>query len=69
MAQWINLFQNNGFILQTSIIFFVRKVGPIHVAEPGLTAARQVVGRRNTGEFLEIFKNQCTSKDLTSCFL
>ena len=34
-----------------AITFFVRKIGPIHVAEPGLTAGRQVAGRRNTGEF------------------
>ena len=28
------------------------KIGPAHVAEPGLTAGRQVAGgRRNTGEF------------------
>ena len=30
--------------------FFVRKIRPVHVAEPGLTA-RQAGGRRNTGEF------------------
>ena len=31
---------------------FVRKIGPVHVAEPGLTAGRQMAGgRRNTGEF------------------
>ena len=29
------------------ITFFVRKIGPVHVAEPGLMAG----GRQNTGEF------------------
>ena len=34
------------------ITFFVRKIGSVHVVEPGLTAGRQVAGgRRNTGEF------------------
>ena len=39
------------------ITLFVRKIGPVHVAEPGFTAGRQVVGRwqadgrQNTGEF------------------
>ena len=51
MAQWINLFWNDGFILYTPITFFVRKIGPVHVAEPGLTAGRQVAVIRNTGEF------------------
>ena len=51
-VQLINLFQNNGFVLQMPITFLVRKIGPIHVVEPGLTAGRQVAGsRRNTGEF------------------
>ena len=27
------------------------KNGPVHIAEPGLTAGRQADGRRNTGEF------------------
>ena len=34
------------------IAFFVRKIGPVQVAEPGVTAGgRQVTVRRNTGEF------------------
>ena len=50
-AQWINLFWNNGFVLKMPITFFVRKIGPVHIAEPGLMASRQADGRRNTGEF------------------
>ena len=35
------------------ITFFVRKIGPIHVAEPGLMADMQAgAGRRNTGELI-----------------
>ena len=38
VGQWINLFENNGFVLQTPLTFFVKKIAPVHVAEPGLTA-------------------------------
>ena len=72
-AQWINLFRNNGFVLQTPIPFFVRKIGPVHVAEPGLTAGRQADGRWQVADEiqvnLEIFNNHCTSKDSTFCFV
>ena len=35
-----------------SITFFARKIGPVHLAKPGLMAGgRQVAVRRNTGEF------------------
>ena len=62
----------------------MRKIGLVHVAEPGLTAGgrkvegrwqeggRQVAGRWQSDEIqvnLEIFKNHCTSKDSTSCFI
>ena len=51
------------------ITFFVRKIGPVHVAEQGLMAGKgQVGGRQNTGEF-ENFENHCQSKDLTVCFI
>ena len=43
MAQWINVFRNNRFVLWMPVTFFVRKGGPVHVAELGLTAGgRQV---------------------------
>ena len=45
------------------ITFFVRKIGPVHVAEPGLTTGRQVADEIQVN--LEIFKNHCTSKDST----
>ena len=47
------------------------KFGPVHVAELGLTAGRQA-GRQVADEIqvnLEIFKNHCTSKDSTFCFV
>ena len=34
-------------IVDANYTFFVRKIGSVHVAEPGLTAG----GRQNTGEF------------------
>ena len=40
------------------ITFFVRKIGPIHVVEPGLTAGRQVADEIQVN--LEILKNQCS---------
>ena len=41
------------------ITFFVRKIGPVHVAEPGLTAGRwQVADKIQVN--LEIFNNHCS---------
>ena len=39
----------------------MRKIGPVHITEPGLTAGRQVADEIQVN--LEIFKNHCTSKD------
>ena len=59
----------------------MRKIGPVHIAELGLVhiaelglmAGRwQAGGRQVVDEIqvnLEIFKNHCTSKDLTFCFV
>ena len=71
MAQWINLFRNNRFILEAPITFSVRIIGPIHIAEPGLTVGRQACGWQVADEIqvnLEIFKNHCKLKDSTFCF-
>ena len=54
MAQWINMifFGTTDSYYRHQLHFFVRKIGPVHEAEPGLTAGRwQAGGRRNTGEF------------------
>ena len=57
------------------ITFFVRKIEPVHVVQPGLTAGGshwQVDSQQMADETqvnLEIFKNHCTSKDLTFCFV
>ena len=64
MVQWINLFRNNGFILQTPITFFVRKIGSVHIVELGLT----VGGRRNTDEFGN-FKKSLYIKRFDFCFI
>ena len=45
------------------ITFFVRKIGPVHVAELGLMAGRwqedgrQMAVRRNTGEIVNFYKS------------
>ena len=50
------------------ITFFVRKIGPIHITEPGLMAGgRQVADEIQVN--LEIFKNYCSLKDLTFYFV
>ena len=49
------------------ITFFVRKNGPVHIAELGLMVGRQVADEIQVK--LEIFKNHCTSKDSTFCFV
>ena len=43
MAQWINLLQNNGSVLQIVSAFVVLKAGPIHLVLVGFTwkAVRQ----------------------------
>ena len=60
-VQWINLFCKRIRIVDT-ITFFVRKVGPIHIAELGLTAGRQADKIQVN---LEIFKSHCTLKKFT----
>ena len=43
-------------------------IGPIRIAEPGLTAGRwQVADKIQVN--LEIFNNHCTLKDSTFCFV
>ena len=46
-AQWINLSEQQIRIVDTNYIL-CRKIGPVHLAEPGVTAGRQVVGRWQT---------------------
>ena len=38
------------------ITFFVRKIGPVHEAEPGLRAGGSQAGRQNTGEIGNLYK-------------
>ena len=51
----------------------MRNIGPVHVAEPGLTAGRKVAGGRQVADEiqvnLEIFNNHGTSKDSTFYFV
>ena len=46
MAQWINIFRNDGFVNPTRLPFLNEKTGALAIVEPGLTAGRPL-GRRN----------------------
>ena len=43
MAQWINVFQNDGFVNPTRLPFLSEKTGALAIVEPGLTAGKQAV--------------------------
>ena len=53
-------------IIDANYILY-EKIGPVNKAELGLTAGRQVADEIQVN--LEIFKNHCTSKDSTFCFV
>ena len=55
-------------IVDTNYIL-CEKIGPVHVVEPGLMAGRQVQVADEIHVNLEFFKNHCTSKDSTFCFV
>ena len=38
MAQWINVFRNNGFVNPTRLPLLCEKTGALAIVEPGLTA-------------------------------
>ena len=60
MAQWINCLWNNIFVNLPPLPLLYEISGPLHLAQPGLTAGWQA-GRQNTEKF-EIFKVGCRSK-------
>ena len=47
MAQWINVFWNDGFINLTRLPFLSEKTGALAIVEPGLTAGRPL-SRQNS---------------------
>ena len=57
--QWIRILDTNYILCE--------KIGPIHVVEPGLTAGRWQSDEIHVN--LEIFRNHCTLKDSTYCFV
>ena len=76
-VQWIHLFGTTDLYYRCQLHSLVRKIGPVHIAEPGLIA-----GGRQADEIqvkLDIFKNHCILKDRysiitavemhSSCFL
>ena len=46
MAQWINVFRNNGFVNPTRLLFLCEKTGTLAIVEPGLTQAGKPIGRQ-----------------------
>ena len=49
MAQWINVFRNNGFVNPTRLSLLCEETEALAIVEPGLTAGRQSgrpLGRR-----------------------
>ena len=41
MAQWINVFRNDGFVNSTRLPFLSENTGALAIVELGLTAGRQ----------------------------
>ena len=74
MAQWVNRLRNNIFVNPPPLPLLCEISGAPHLAQPGLTAGRQV-GRpsvRLADEIqvnFEIFKVGCRLKYLTCCFV
>ena len=58
MAQWVNRLRNNIFVNAPPLPLLCEISGPLHLAQPGLTAGWQAgwlsscqAVRRNTGKF------------------
>ena len=59
MAQWVNHLQNNIFVNLPPLPLLCEISGALHLAQPGLTAGRQVDKIQVN---FEIFKVGCRSK-------
>ena len=46
MAQWINVFRNNGFVNPMQLPLLCEKTGALAIVKPGLMAGRPL-GRQN----------------------
>ena len=51
MAQWVNCLRNNIFVNPLPLPLLCEISGALHLAQPDLTAGRQVAGRQNAGDF------------------
>ena len=72
MAQWVNYLRNNVFVNPLTLPLLCKNSGALHLAQPGLTAGRQVAGRWQADEMqvnFENFKTNCTPKHSTFCFV
>ena len=74
MAQWVNRLWNNIFINPPPLPLLCEISGPLHLAQPGLTAgwlADWLTGWQadEIQVNFEIFKVGCRSKYSTCCFV
>ena len=51
MAQWVNRLRNNIFVNPLPLPLLCEISGPLHLAQPGLTAGMLAGWQTNTGEF------------------
>ena len=67
MAQWVNRFWNSIFVNPPPLPLLCEISGALHLAQPGLTAGRQVADEMQVN--FEIFKTSCTPKHSTFHFV
>ena len=67
MAQWVNRLQNNIFVNPLPLPLLCEISGTLHLAQPGLTAGRQVADEIQVN--FEIFITNCTPKHSTFRFI
>ena len=71
MAQWVNRLRNNIFVNLLPLPLLCEISEALHLAQPGLTAGRQVAGRLadEIQVNFEIFRTNCTSIHSTFLFV
>ena len=67
MAQWVNRLWNNIFVNPPPLPLLCEISGALHLAQPGLTAGRQVADEIQVN--FEILETNCTPKHSTFHFV
>ena len=67
MAQWVNHLRNNIFINPPPLPLLCEISGALHLAQPGLTAGRQVADKMQVN--FKFFKTNCTLNHSTFRFV